>query len=224
MLDNDHRIPLIAQFLQGIDQLIIIPLMQADRRLIEDVDHVNKARAYLRSKADALPFASGKRTGSAVKREVLQPHVHQERDSVPQFLEDISGNGAGAVRELAGKRPQPLMQLADFHGIYLGDGLAVDLETVGLFLKARAVAHRADYLVFDIVYDSGPVHHLGTHPVANAEKLVGTIDEQAHHLVWEGGNGVVQGEIVFAGDGADYFELLVLTHLPERHDSTVGNA
>ncbi len=86
------------------------------------------------------------------------------------------------------------------------------------------MADRADYLVFDIIHYPRPVHHLGTHPVADAEKLVGAVDEKAHHLVRQGGDRVVQGEIVFAGDGADDFEFLVLTHLPERHDSAVGNA
>ena len=83
VLHDDNGISLVAQLLQRIDQLYIIPLMQPDGRLVEDVDHIHQARTDLRSEADALPLAAGKRTGGTVERKILQPDVHQEGYTVP---------------------------------------------------------------------------------------------------------------------------------------------
>ena len=37
MLDDDERIAQIAEVLQGLKQLVVVSLMEADRRLVEDV-------------------------------------------------------------------------------------------------------------------------------------------------------------------------------------------
>ena len=37
MLDDDERIAQVAEVLQGLKQLVVVPLMKADRRLVEDV-------------------------------------------------------------------------------------------------------------------------------------------------------------------------------------------
>ena len=42
MLHDHQRVPTRTQFLQRIEQLLIIPRMQTDGRLIEDVEHAAK--------------------------------------------------------------------------------------------------------------------------------------------------------------------------------------
>ena len=46
----------IPQVLKGLQKLIVIPLMQADGRLIEDIQHTHKRRADLRCKTYSLAF------------------------------------------------------------------------------------------------------------------------------------------------------------------------
>ena len=49
MLDNDQRIPLVPQVFERIQQPIVVPLMQPDARLIQNVEHPHQTRANLRS-------------------------------------------------------------------------------------------------------------------------------------------------------------------------------
>ena len=58
MLHHQHRIAQIAQTLQALQEPLVIPLMQADARLVQDVQHADQPRADLRRQADALPFAA----------------------------------------------------------------------------------------------------------------------------------------------------------------------
>ena len=116
------------------------------------------------------------------------------------------------------------MQLADFHCRDLGYGLAVYLEAVGFFAKARTVADRTDDLIFDVVHDSWPVYHLAQIAFTYAKELVGSINQQGHHLVRQGADRVVYREIVLAGDGTDDLELLVLPHFAQGHYSSFGYA
>ena len=59
MLDHDHGVAEIAQPLQRLQEACIVALMQADRRLVEHVEHAGEARADLRGEANALAFAAG---------------------------------------------------------------------------------------------------------------------------------------------------------------------
>jgi hypothetical protein len=61
MLDHDNGIAEIAQAEQGVQQALVVALMQADRRLIQHVHHADQACADLAGEADALCFAAGQR-------------------------------------------------------------------------------------------------------------------------------------------------------------------
>ena len=86
------------------------------------------------------------------------------------------------------------------------------------------MADRAHHLVFDVIHHTRPVHHLAQIAISDAEELVGTVYQQAHHLVRQGAYRVVNREIVFPGDGTDDLELLVLPHFSQRDDSPLGDA
>ena len=83
------------------------------------------------------------------------------------------------------------------------------------------MAMRADDLVADVAYHSGERLHLGIEPVADAEKLIGSIDKERNDLVRNRIYGIEEGEVVFPGYGPDNVELACFTHLPQRHDSSV---
>ncbi len=63
MLDHDHGIAEIAQPPQRIEQACIVALMQADRRLVEHIEHAGEARADLGRQANTLALAAGQRAG-----------------------------------------------------------------------------------------------------------------------------------------------------------------
>ena len=56
--DND-RIPEITQMLQCSEQFVIIPLVQADTRLVQNISHSHQTGTNLCRKTDSLRFSSG---------------------------------------------------------------------------------------------------------------------------------------------------------------------
>ena len=111
MLHHYHRIVLVAQFFQRCNEFAVVPLMQTDGRLIEDIYDTYQLRSYLRGQPDALALASGKRCGGPVEREVFKPHVHQELEPVSQLAEHVACYCLAASAEFAVKRPYPGEQL-----------------------------------------------------------------------------------------------------------------
>ena len=72
VLDDDHGVAQVAQPLQGGDQAVVVARVQADRRLVEDVEHADQPAADLAGQADALGLAAGERRRRAVERQVVQ--------------------------------------------------------------------------------------------------------------------------------------------------------
>ena len=58
-----NRVAEVAQPVQRVDQAPVVALVEADRRLVEHVQHADQARADLRRQADALRLAAGQRAG-----------------------------------------------------------------------------------------------------------------------------------------------------------------
>ena len=75
VLDDDHGVAEVAQPLERADQLVVVALMQADRRLVEDVEHADELRADLRREPQALRLAAGERRAGAVEVEVADADV-----------------------------------------------------------------------------------------------------------------------------------------------------
>ena len=115
MFDDHDRVALVAQLLQRIDQLPVVSLMQADARLIEDVEHIDQLGAYLCGQTDALAFTSGKGCGSPVQRKIVQADVQHETDPFPELLENVASDPVLPAGHLLRQRIQPLLQGADLH-------------------------------------------------------------------------------------------------------------
>ena len=58
MLDNNQRVADIPQPLEGREQLVVVPLMQADGRLVEDIQHPDQTGPNLSRQPDALALAA----------------------------------------------------------------------------------------------------------------------------------------------------------------------
>ena len=66
--------------------------MQADARLIQNVQHADKPGADLRSEPDALALAAGQRDRPARQREIPKSDVDKKAQSGIQFLQDRLGD------------------------------------------------------------------------------------------------------------------------------------
>ena len=224
MLHHDDAVPLVPQLLQRSDELAVVPLMQADGRLIQDIQHVDQLRADLRRQPDPLPLAARQRSRRPVQRQVVQPHVQHEIHPVRQLLQDVPGDGLFSRIQHFGEMPQPLTQVADLHCGDLRYGLPVDAETFRILIEPRPVADRALDLLVDVLHDAREGHHLRQVPVPDAEQVIGSENKQRQRLVRNIRDRLVQRKAVFAGDGAHDLELPGLAQLAQRHDASVGDA
>ena len=100
MLDDDDRIAEIAQVHERLQQALVVALVQADRGLVEHVEHADQTGADLRSQADALRLAAGQGFGAARKREVVEADVVQEAEARADLLEDLLGDLALVAGQL----------------------------------------------------------------------------------------------------------------------------
>ncbi len=78
VLDDDHRVAEVAQPHQRVEQALVVALVQADRRLVEDVHDADEAGADLAREADALRLAARERLGAAIERQVVEADVGEE--------------------------------------------------------------------------------------------------------------------------------------------------
>ena len=58
MFYDDDRIAQVAQFLETVEEALVVALVQTDARLIEDIEHIDQLAANLCGKADALTFTA----------------------------------------------------------------------------------------------------------------------------------------------------------------------
>ncbi len=75
MLDDDHGVAEVAQVLQRVEQAGVVALVQADRRLVQHVEHAGQARADLRGQADALALAARQRARVARQAEIVEADI-----------------------------------------------------------------------------------------------------------------------------------------------------
>ena len=68
--------------------------MQADGRLIQNIQHPHQTGADLGGQADTLALTAGESGGAAAQSQVLQSHAAQEPQPGADFLEDLVRNHA----------------------------------------------------------------------------------------------------------------------------------
>ena len=100
VLDDDHGVAEIAQPRERREQRAVVALVQADRRLVEHVQHAGQVRADLRGQPDALPFPARQRRGAAAERQVPDADVVEEAQAIADLAQDPAGDQRLAVGEL----------------------------------------------------------------------------------------------------------------------------
>ena len=89
VLDDQHRVALVAELAQDVDEPQVVARVQPDRRLIEHVQRADERRAERRRQIDALRLAARERRRQTVERQIVEPDVAQERQppaDLPQHL------------------------------------------------------------------------------------------------------------------------------------------
>ena len=100
MLDDHQRIPQVAQLVQGAEQPAVVARMQADRRLVQYVQHAAQSAAQLAGQPDALRLAVGQRRCAAGKRQIVQAHIQQELNAADDLADQFACDFAFAGRQL----------------------------------------------------------------------------------------------------------------------------
>ena len=107
VLDHDDAVAEAAQPAQRVEQPLVVALVQADRGLVEHVEHAGQPRADLRGQPDALALAARQRAGAARQGEVVEPDVEQEAQPVADLLQDAGRDLVALGVELARQGLEP---------------------------------------------------------------------------------------------------------------------
>ena len=108
VLDDDEGISLVAEGDEGFEKGGIVPRVEADGGLVEDVEDAAEIGAELGGEADALGFTAGKGVARAVELEVAEADFLEETEALADLGEDVAGDeglawlGEGEVGKMAG--------------------------------------------------------------------------------------------------------------------------
>ena len=100
VLDHHHRVAAGLQLVQRRQQLLVVARVQADGRLVQDVEHAAEIRAQLRRQPDALRLAAGKRRHAAAQLQVAEADLPQELQPLANLRQDVAGDLRRAAGEL----------------------------------------------------------------------------------------------------------------------------
>ena len=140
MLHHQDGIPQVPQTLQCGQQLVIVPLVQADAGLIQDIGHAHQAGTDLGGQTDSLGLAAGQCSRSSGQGQVIQTHIDEKAHPGPDFLQDRGADGL-----LHGGKLQSVDKLPELYHAHVGgivDVQASDGYRKGPFLQALSAAGR----------------------------------------------------------------------------------
>jgi hypothetical protein len=143
MFDDEHGVAEPAQALEGLEQAVVVLLVKADRRLVEDIEDAGEAGADLRREADALALAARERAAGAVEVEIVEADIMEKAEALVDLLEDGLGDLVLGGGELFVQAREPFEGVGDASAAGEADVLAGDLHGQRLGLEAGAVADLA---------------------------------------------------------------------------------
>ncbi len=122
VLDDDEGVAEVLEADQGLDQALVVALVQADRGLVEDVEDTDETGADLGGQPDPLGLATRQRAAGTVEGEVVEAHVEQELQPLVDLLEHALADLALALRQV--HAAEVVGRLVDGQRTDLGDVLA----------------------------------------------------------------------------------------------------
>ena len=102
VLDDEDGVAEVAEVFEGVDEALVVALVEADAGLVEDVEDAAEAGADLRGEADALAFAAGEGGGAAVEGEVAEAYGVEEFEALDDLALEAVGDDAVASGEVHG--------------------------------------------------------------------------------------------------------------------------
>ena len=142
VLDDEHGVAEVAQLAERAEQPPVVALVQADRRLVEHVEHAGQLRSDLRRQPDALPFAARQRRGAAAEREVADADV-DAGTAADRGSPHARGRRSGRSRSVSSSASTSgsASEIGRLH--VLGEPAALDADRAALRPQPRALAGRA---------------------------------------------------------------------------------
>ena len=132
VLHHNEGVAQVPQAAEGGQELIVVPLVEADRGLVQNVQHAHEAGADLGGQADALALAAGQGAGGAVEGQIAQAHRLQEVEPGANLLQNLGGNQLLVAGE--GQVVEELHLVGDAEGGSVVDALAAHGDGQGLGL------------------------------------------------------------------------------------------
>ena len=245
MLHHDDCIADVAQFLQGMYQAFVVALVQADAGLVQDIEHVDQLRTYLRGQADALALSAGQTHGGAVQRKIVQAHIKQKFQAGAYFLKYLGCDLPLFTVQVLVDMRQPAVQFADVHRgqlvnilvVYpVGQSLAVQAGSVALGTRVRprkllgplacrgrhvAVLHHL-YVLHHAFEGNEVVRRCAHQLPAYLQPLVRAIQHLVEGLVGQLGHRCLQRSLITFQQGLYLPEYHTVLVLAQRDDGTGG--
>ena len=89
---HDQGVAEVPEPGQRFDQAPVVPLVQPNGRLVEDVEHADEPGADLGGQPDPLGFAAGQGSGGPFQVQVVEADVEEEGQPGLDFLQDLVGD------------------------------------------------------------------------------------------------------------------------------------
>ena len=225
VLHHQQRVAQVPEVFQGGQQLVVVPLVQADGGLIQDIQHPHQGGADLGGQPDALALAAGEGAGAAGKGQIPQPHGPEEPQPGLDLLQNPVRDQVLLVSQL-----QPVHPLELVHHGHAGQGVDVLVshshrqgllfQPLALAVRAGALGHRLLQLplagvglcllipALHVVADAlkGLVQHALAPGLVVVELQLlpaGAVEDDAAHLLRQRLPGVCQGEVIFLRQGVE---------------------
>ena len=149
VFDDNDRVACIPQRLQALDEALVVPLVQTDAWLIQDVQHFGQPASDLRSQPNALGLATRQGAGRSVKGQVVEADVDQEPQTCIDFFERFFQNDTLLVGEPLIQGLEPLSKCGQIHLSQFGDVFAAQFELQADGLEPRSLARWAGFLLHE---------------------------------------------------------------------------
>ena len=174
VFDYQHRVAQVAQMLEGLDELLIVPLVEADTGLVKDVEHPHQLRANLRGQTNPLCLAARERSCPPIQGQIVQPHIYQESQTRHQLLDDLSGYESLSLTETLGQALAKVLCPIHRHPREFIDGDAANGDSQALGAQPATIA----------LWATGCGHVLLNHApgIVRGSLLVATFEIRYHSL------------------------------------------
>ena len=232
----------VAQGTQAVNQLAVVPLVQPNARLVEDVKHLGEPAPNLRGQTNALRLAAADAARGTVQAEVAQPHVEQEAQARTDLFQRRLGDGGLAFGELAFQAFEEGRQIQQVHLAQLADVAAAQLELKAHRFQPGSFARWAGDPVHERLCPTSQGHGLGlfrrTHDgcdeaferhrsapdaaaVLQLDVLVTSVQDFAHHRLGDVTRRCGQGNAVVHEDRFDDSGSQVVFQFAQRGDASL---